>query len=51
MGLGTYFLDQEINLVHNAIGRLEPFVVALTLVGFLALLVYLFRRRRTQKPN
>jgi membrane protein DedA with SNARE-associated domain len=50
-GLGTYFLGKEINPVHNAISRIEPFVVALTLVGFLALLVYLFRRRLTKKPN
>jgi len=50
-GLGAYFLDKEINPVHNAFGRIEPFVVALTLVGFLALMVYLFRRRRIQKPN
>jgi membrane protein DedA with SNARE-associated domain len=50
-GLGTYFLGKEIGPVHNAIGRIEPVVVALTLVGFLALLVYLFRRRLTKKPN
>jgi membrane protein DedA with SNARE-associated domain len=46
-GLGTYFLDQEISPVHRALGRIEPFVVALTLVGLLALMVYLFRRRRS----
>ena len=50
-GLGAYFLDQEINAVHSVFGRIEPYVVALTLVGFLALMVYLFRRSRTQKPN
>lgn len=49
--LGAYFLDQEINPIHRAFGQIEPFVVALTLVGFLALMVYLFRRGRTQKPN
>ena len=48
-GLGTYFLDQEIKPVHSAFGLIEPFVVALTLVGFLALMVYLFRRGRTSK--
>ena len=50
-GLGAYFLDQEINTVHSAFHRIKPFVVALTLVVSLALVVYLFRRGRTQKPN
>jgi membrane protein DedA with SNARE-associated domain len=50
-GLGTYFLDKEISPIHRAFGLIEPFVVALTLVGLLALMVYLFRRRRTQKPH
>jgi membrane protein DedA with SNARE-associated domain len=47
-GLGAYFLDQEIKPVHSAFGLIEPFVVALTLVGLLALMAYLFRRGRTQ---
>jgi len=47
-GLGAYFLDQEINAVYSVFGRLGPYVVALTLVSFLALMVYLFRRGRTQ---
>ena len=46
-GLGAYFLDKEIKPVHSAFGLIEPFVVALTLVGFLALMVYLFRRGRS----
>ena len=50
-GLGAYFLDKEIKPVHSAFGLIEPFVVALTLAGFLALMVYLFRRGRTQKPH
>ena len=50
-GLGAYFLDQEINAVYSVFGRLGPYVVALTLVGILALMVYLFRHGRTQKPN
>jgi membrane protein DedA with SNARE-associated domain len=50
-GLGAYFLDKEINTVHSAFGQLGPYMVALTLVGFLALMVYLFRRTRIQKPN
>jgi membrane protein DedA with SNARE-associated domain len=47
-GLGAYFLDQEINAVYSVFGQLAPYVVALTLVGFLALMVYLFLRNRTQ---
>jgi membrane protein DedA with SNARE-associated domain len=46
-GLGAYFLDKEISPVHRTFGRIEPFVVALTLVGFMALMMYLFRRRRS----
>jgi len=51
VGLRAYFLDKEIKAVHSVFGQLGPYVVALTLVGFLALTVYLFRRGRTQKPN
>jgi membrane protein DedA with SNARE-associated domain len=50
-GLGTYFLDREIKTVHSSFAQIEPFVVALTLVGVLALMVYLFRRSRTKKPQ
>jgi membrane protein DedA with SNARE-associated domain len=48
-GLGTYFLDREISPIHRTFKLIEPYVVALTLVGVLALMVYLLRRRRTQK--
>jgi membrane protein DedA with SNARE-associated domain len=50
-GLGAYWLDKEISTVHSAFRKIEPFVVALTLVGFLALMVYLFRHRQTEKPH
>ena len=50
-GLGAYWLDTEISTVHHAFRRVEPFVVALTLVGFLALMVYLFRHRQTSKAE
>lgn len=50
-GLGTFFLDKEMGAIHRALGQLGPYVVALTLLGFLALMVYLFRRGKTQKPN
>ena len=50
-GLGAYWLDTEISTVHRAFRRVELFVLALTLVGVLALMVYLFRHRQTQKPS
>ncbi|MDO9530771.1 MAG: DedA family protein [Deltaproteobacteria bacterium] len=50
-GLGTYFLDKEISPVHRTFAQIEPFVVALTLMGVLALMVYLFRRRRTKSTK
>jgi membrane protein DedA with SNARE-associated domain len=50
-GLGTYFLDREISPIHHTFAQIEPFVVALTLVGVLALMVYLLRRGQAQKPQ
>jgi membrane protein DedA with SNARE-associated domain len=50
-GLGTYWLDKDIGTVHRVFRQIEPFAVALTLVGFLGLIVYLFHRRQTQKPH
>ncbi len=50
-GLGAYWLDKEISTVHSAFRKIQPFVVALTLVGFLGLLVYLFRHRQGKKAN
>jgi membrane protein DedA with SNARE-associated domain len=47
-GLGAYWLDKEISTVHHVFRRVETFVLALTLVGCLALMVYLFRRRHSQ---
>jgi membrane protein DedA with SNARE-associated domain len=48
-GLGSYFLGKEINTFHIAFRTIEPWVVALSLVAFLALIVYLLRHR--QKPT
>jgi membrane protein DedA with SNARE-associated domain len=45
-GLGAYWLDKEIGTLHSAFRKIEPFVVALTLVGCLGLVVYLFRQRQ-----
>ncbi len=50
-GLGVYWLDKEMGPVHRAFRQVEPVVVALTLLGLLALLVYLFRRGRGPKPD
>jgi membrane protein DedA with SNARE-associated domain len=50
-GLGTYWLDKDISMVHRIFARIGPFAVIVTLVGFLALLVYLFYHRQTQKPD
>ena len=50
-GLGTYWLDKDISMVHRAFRKIEPFAMALTLMGFLVLMVYLFHLRQTQKPN
>jgi membrane protein DedA with SNARE-associated domain len=48
-GLGAYWLDKEISIYHGAFRKLGPWLVALSLIGFLALLIYLFRHRRTEK--
>jgi membrane protein DedA with SNARE-associated domain len=50
-GLGAFYLDKEINTVHIAFRQIAEIAIALTLVSFLALMVYLFRRNRTQKPH
>jgi membrane protein DedA with SNARE-associated domain len=50
-GLGTYWLDKDISTVHRVFRKIEPLAVALTLVGFLGLMVYLFHHRQTQKPD
>jgi membrane protein DedA with SNARE-associated domain len=50
-GLGTYFFDKEIGPVHRVFGQLGPYAAVFTLLGLLGLMVYLFHRRRTQKPR
>jgi membrane protein DedA with SNARE-associated domain len=50
-GLGAYWLDREILTVHRAFRKIEPVVVALTVIGLLALLLYLFRRRTQSPPS
>ena len=50
-GLGTYWLDKDISMIHRAFRKSEPFVMALTLMALLVLMIYLFHLRQTQKPN
>lgn len=50
-GLGTYWLDRDISMVHQIFAKIGPVAVVLTLVGFVALMVYLFHQRQTQKPT
>jgi membrane protein DedA with SNARE-associated domain len=50
-GLGTYGLDKDIRTVHGVFVKIGPFTVALTLVGLVALMVYLFYHRRIHQPN
>jgi membrane protein DedA with SNARE-associated domain len=50
-GLGAYFLGKEIHPYHTAFRRIGPGAAVLTLLALLALLVYLFHRRRTEKPE
>ena len=48
-GLGPYFLGEKLGTIHIAFRTIEPWVVALSLVAFLALIIYLLRHRQT--PN
>jgi membrane protein DedA with SNARE-associated domain len=48
-GVGPYFLGKKISTIHIAFRTIEPGVVALSLIAFLALIVYLLRHR--QKPT
>jgi membrane protein DedA with SNARE-associated domain len=50
-GVGAYFLGKEIHPYHVAFRRIEPWVAALSLLAFLALLVHLLRHRQTEKPE
>jgi membrane protein DedA with SNARE-associated domain len=50
-GLGAYWLDKDIGTVHHVLHRLQPVVVALTLVVCLGLLVHLFRHRQSKGAN
>jgi membrane protein DedA with SNARE-associated domain len=50
-GLGTYWLDRDISMVHRAFATIGPFAVVLTVVGLMALMVYLFHRRQSRWPD
>jgi len=45
-GLGAYFLDKDIAAMNLAMHRIYPWAVALSLLIFLALMVYLLRDRQ-----
>lgn len=46
-GLGAYFLDKDIGALHLAVHGIRPWAAAISLLIFLALMVYLLRHRRT----
>jgi membrane protein DedA with SNARE-associated domain len=48
-GVGTYFLEKEIASVHFTFRQVEPWIAVLSLLAFLALMVYLLRSGRTTK--
>ena len=47
-GLGTYFLEKEIATFHLTFRKIEPWVAAVCVLSFLALLVYLLHRGRKE---
>jgi hypothetical protein len=49
--LGAYFLDKDIAALHLTMRRIYPWAVALSLLTFLALMVYLVRHRRTGETH
>jgi membrane protein DedA with SNARE-associated domain len=48
-GLGAYFLEKEIESVHFTFRLVEPWIAALSLMTFLAVIVYLLRPGRKPK--
>ena len=44
-GLGTYWLDKDISMVHHIFAQIGPVTVVLTLVGLVVLLIYLLYHR------
>ena len=50
-GLGPYFLGQKISTIHIAFKTIEPWVVALSLVAFVALIIYLLRHRYKSRDH
>lgn len=48
-GLGTYLLEKEIASFHFSFRLIGPWIAALSLLGFLALMVHLLRPGRTTK--
>jgi membrane protein DedA with SNARE-associated domain len=48
-GLGTYFLEKKIAPIHLTLRQVEPWIVALSLLGLLAVLLYVLWPKT--KPN
>jgi membrane protein DedA with SNARE-associated domain len=48
-GLGAYFLDKDVVALHLTLHQFYPWAVALSLLIFLALMVYLLQDRQTGK--
>jgi membrane protein DedA with SNARE-associated domain len=47
--LGAYFLEKKIAATHLTFAKIEPWIAALSILVFLALLVYLLTQRRANK--
>jgi membrane protein DedA with SNARE-associated domain len=45
-GLGTYLIDKEIAALHYTLRQAEPYILALSLLGLLAVLIYMLRPGR-----
>ena len=45
-GLGTYFFEKNIAPVHLTLSLVEPWIVALSLLGLLAVLLYVLWPKR-----
>jgi membrane protein DedA with SNARE-associated domain len=50
-GLGTYFVEKDIAPVHLTLRQVEPWIVALSLLGLLAVLLYVLWPKSKAKPD
>ncbi len=47
-GLGTFYLSEHLHAVDAFLRKLNPWVIGMVVIGVVAMIVYLFRGRRTQ---